>query len=85
MEKNIRYGLMAEGQASPLGFFLNGYYYDQAKKGSRAEGYVDDSGFFYPSINTADPRSKIPTAKIDGLTLIRLCDVAEFELVRFDA
>ncbi|KFZ36464.1 hypothetical protein HR45_15895 [Shewanella mangrovi] len=85
MEKNIRYGLIAKGQQHPLGFFFNGFFYDQAKSSSRAEGYVDESGFFYPSVNKADPRSKIPTAKIDGLTFIRLRDIAEFQLVRFDA
>ncbi|MCH1927018.1 hypothetical protein L9G74_19495 [Shewanella sp. C32] len=85
MEENIRYSLMAKGQRRPLGFFINGLFYEQLKSNSNAKGYVDASGFFYPSINKADPRSRIPTAKIDGLTYTRLSDIAEFELVKFEA
>ena len=85
MEDNIRYSLLAKGQCRPVGFFVNGFYYDQLKSDSRAQGYVDASGFFYPSVNKADPRSRIPTAKIDGLTFIRLSDIAEFEIVAVEA
>lgn len=85
MEDNIRYSLQAKGQCRPVGFFVNGFYYDQLQSDSRAKGYVDASGFFYPSVNKADPRSRIPTAKIDGLTFIRLSDIAEFEIVAVEA
>lgn len=85
MKRNIKYGLMAKGCKVPLGYFLNGFFYERAANHGAAQGFVDEQGFFYISTNGYYHRSGRPTAKIEGLTYIRLADVAEFDLVMFDA
>ncbi|GGY90232.1 MAG: hypothetical protein LRY40_00850 [Shewanella fodinae] len=85
MKRNIKYGLMAKGCKVPQGYFLNGFFYERASNHGSAQGFVDEKGFFYSSSNGHHLKSGRPTAKIEGLTYIRLADVAEFDLVMFDA
>ncbi|MFQ6371153.1 hypothetical protein [Shewanella sp. YIC-542] len=85
MKRNIKYGLMAKGCKVPLGYFLNGFFYDRASNHGNAQGFVDENGFFYTAKNGHQGKNGRPTAKIEGLTYIRLADVAEFDLVMFDA
>ncbi|MDF0535480.1 hypothetical protein KDN34_07845 [Shewanella yunxiaonensis] len=85
MKRNIKYGLMAKGCKVPLGYFLNGLFYERAANHGTAQGFVDEKGYFYAATNGLLAKHTRPTAKIEGLTYIRLADIAEFELVMFDA